>query len=529
MKLIKQIFPALYSYSFLRISFQVYYNKTIFDSVDEFIKSYELRNITKVNHSAPEENDLTYSTLKRRGTHLQPSLPLREPEQFEPDGRRYTAENNHIEYMGWSFDFRIRTTSGPQLFDIRFNGERIVYELSLQEPASFYSAYSPTQSAGNYLDTAWAIGANFELVKGVDCPKTATFFDVVYFADSSHPGKRRNAVCVFEHNLGMPLRRHFENDFEGSYAFYGGMQGTGLVLRTISTPYNYDYVYDFIFYPNGVIETKISTTGYLLSTLWRPVEDDYGNEVHKNVAGTIHDHIFHYKVDLDIAGRKNRFETITTTLENISSLWFPNTRHVQKRLIHDLKRTELDAAYKFDFQKPSYLNFYNSAEKNAQGVRRGYRIQHNGIIHQLYPENWQFTNGFSWSHYQLAVTKYKKTEDRSSSMYNQNDLYNPVVDFKKFIMDNESIVDEDLVSWITVGVMHIPHSEDIPNTSTPGNYAGFFLRPFNYFNEDPSIASRDGVLITPTDDGSKVDRFGRPQGSQCVPPDEPMVYNGKEI
>ena len=511
------------------ISFQVYYNKIVYDSVDEFIKSYNAGNITVVSLPAPEGNNLTYSTLKRRGTHLQPSLPLREPEQFEPDGRRYTAENNHIEYMGWSFDFRIRTTSGPQLFDIRFNGERIVYELSLQEPASFYAGFSPSQSYSNYLDTAWAIGANLELVKGVDCPKTATFFDVVYFADSSHPGKRRNAICVFEHNLGMPLRRHFENDFEGSYAFYGGMQGTGLVLRTISTPYNYDYVYDFIFYPNGVIETKTMTTGYLQAMFWTAEDANYGNEVHKNVAGTIHDHIFHYKVDLDIAGRENRFETITSTLENTSSLWFPNTRHVQKRLIHDLKRTELDAAYKFDFQKPSYLNFYNSAEKNAQGVRRGYRIQHNGILHQLYPENWQFTNGFSWSHYQLAVTKYKKTEDRSSSMYNQNDLYNPVVDFKKFILDNESIVDEDLVSWITVGIMHIPHSEDIPNTSTPGNYAGFFLRPFNYFNEDPSIASRDSVLITPTDDGSNIDRFGRPEGSQCVPPDEPMDYNGKEL
>ena len=501
----------------------------IYDSVDEFIKSYKLGKITKVNLPAPTSKDLKYSSLEMRGANLQPSLPLREPEQFEPDGKRYTAENNHIEYMGWSFDFRLRTTSGPQLFDIRFNGERIVYELSLQEPASFYGAYSPIQSYANYLDTAWSIGAYFELVKGVDCPKTATFFDVVYFVDSPHPGTHRNAICVFEHNLAIPLRRHFENDFKGSYSFYGGMQGTGLVLRTIATPYNYDYIYDFIFYPNGVIETKVSTTGYLQATFWTPEEDDYGNQVHKNVAGSLHDHIMHYKVDLDIAGRKNRYETITSKIENISSLWFPNTRHVQKRLIRDLKKTELDAAYKFDFKHPSYLNFYNPVEKNAQGVRRGYRVQLNGIIHQLYPENWQFTNGFSWSHYQLAVTKYKKTEDRSSSIYNQNDVYNPVVDFKKFIMDNESIVDEDLVSWITVGMMHVPHSEDIPNTSTPGSFAGFFLRPFNYFNEDPSIASRDSVLITPTDEGSKVDRFGRPQGSQCVPPEVPIDYNGREL
>ena len=41
----------------------------------------------------------------------------------------------------------------------------------------------------------------------------------------------------------------------------------------------------------------------------------------------------------------------------------------------------MGAAYKFDFKHPSYLNFYNSAKKNAQGVRRGYRVQLNKILH----------------------------------------------------------------------------------------------------------------------------------------------------
>ena len=497
--------------------------------MDEFIKLYKLGKVTKFKLSASKE-ELVFSTLKRRGKHIQPPLPIREPELFEPDGKRYTAENNHIEYMGWSFDFRVRTTSGAQLFDIRFNGERIVYELSLQEPASFYSAYSPFLSHANFLDSVWGIGSYFELVKGVDCPKTATFFDIVQFVQSSRPKKHLNAVCIFEHNLAVPLRRHFESDFQGSYTFYGGMPSTALVLRTILTPYNYDYLFDYIFYPNGVIEVKVFTSGSILSTLWTSKENDFGNQVHKNVAGILHDHIMHYKVDLDIAGRENRFETITTKIENVSSIWFPNTSQFQKRLIRDLKKNEVDAAYKFDFKLPSYLNFYNSkAKTNAQGVRRGYRIQLNGMVHQLYPENWQYTNGFSWSHYQLAVTKYKTTEERSSSIYNQNDMYNPVVDFKKFITDNENIVDEDLVSWVSIGIMHIPHSEDIPNVATAGNHASFFLRPYNYFNEDPSIASRDSVYITPTEKGSKVDRFGRPKGSRCVPPEVPIDYNGREL
>lgn len=508
---------------------KVYYNKKTFDSVGEFVKSYEQGNVTKVFFPAPKADELLYSTLKRRGEKLQPSSPLREPRQYEPDGKRYTADSNHIEYMGWSFDFRVRSTSGPQFFDIRFNGERIVYELSLQEPTAFYGGYSPMQSYSDYLDSTWAMGSTFELVKGVDCPTTATYFDVVYFVDSAKPSKRRNAICVFEHSTGIPLRRHFDNDFEGGYNFYGGMPGSSLVVRTISTPYNYDYIYDCIFHPNGVIEAKTSTTGYLQTTFWTPEEDDYGTQVHKNVTGSIHDHMLHFKVDLDIAGLNNNFEAVSATIENISSRWFPNKRHIQKRVTRNLKKTEKAAAYKFDFKRPCYLNIYNPAKTNSQGVRRGYRIQLSGILDQLYPESWELTNGFSWSFYQMAVTKYKRTEDRSSSIYNQHDLYKPVVDFRKFIEDDENIVNQDLVAWVSVGLMHIPHSEDIPVTTTTGNSAGFFLRPFNYFDEDPSMASRDSVLITPTAEGSKVDRFGRPPGSSCVPEDEPIKYDGHEL
>ena len=36
----------------------------------------------------------------------------------------------------------------------------------------------------------------------------------------------------------------------------------------------------------------------------------------------------------------------------------------------------------------------------------------------------------------------------------------------QFQEDDDRIVDEDLVSWITLGVNHIPTAEDIPVTTT---------------------------------------------------------------
>uniref|UniRef100_A0A803XM23 Amine oxidase n=1 Tax=Meleagris gallopavo TaxID=9103 RepID=A0A803XM23_MELGA len=94
--------------------------------------------------------------------------------------------------------------------------------------------------------------------------------------------------------------------------------------------------------------------------------------------------------------------------------------------------------------------------------------------------------------YKLAVTRRKEEEPTSTSVYNQNDPWTPTVAFADYI-NNETITNEDLVAWITAGFLHIPHSEDIPNTLTVGNSVGFLLRPYNYYDLDPSIYSPDGV------------------------------------
>ncbi|KAL9982194.1 hypothetical protein ACROYT_G011005 [Oculina patagonica] len=204
-----------------------YYNQS-FNSVEELMQAYNNGSIYKVFLPAPSSssNAPLYSSYLRRGKP-QPPTPLRPPQLVEPDGKRYTVSGHHVEYMKWSFDFRSRSSTGVQLFDIRFDGQRIVYELSLQEAAAFYSGWSPMQMLTDYLDTAWGMGSSkFELVPGVDCPSTATFFDAVHFVSSSEPAMYINALCLFELNLELPLRRHFDNNFDGGYNFYGGMPGS---------------------------------------------------------------------------------------------------------------------------------------------------------------------------------------------------------------------------------------------------------------------------------------------------------------
>ncbi|NWJ03367.1 AOC1 oxidase, partial [Crypturellus undulatus] len=412
----------------------------------------------------------------------------------EPQGRRYHLRGNHLEYGGWSLAFRLRSSAGLQLFDLRFNGERVAYELSVQEAAAFYGGHSPAGMQTKFLDAGWGMGSvTYELARGIDCPEVATYVDVHHLYDADGPVRFARALCLFELPTGVPLRRHFDSNFRGGYQFYAGLEGQALVLRTTSTVYNYDYIWDVLLYPNGVLEAKVHATGFIHATFYTPQGRRYGSRVHAHVLGNLHTHLVHYKVDLDIAGTGNSFETVELHLENISNPWSPGEPGIHACPL---------------------LGSQGWEGRGTVGCR--------GTWCPWGPTWCRFCR------YHLAVTRHHENEATSSSIYNQNDPWEPVVDFEGFVRDDESIEDEDLVAWVTVGFLHIPHAEDVPNTATPGNAVGFFLRPFNFFDEDPSVASRSTVIVRPLDATAshvQIQRWTPASPGPCVSPG-PFTYNG---
>lgn len=280
---------------------KVWYNNMYFDSVEELVEKYESGSIEKVKLPDHEDDDL-YSTYIPRG-HSNTATNIHGPKLVEPQGPRYHIDRNFVEYAGWSFAYRVRSSAGLQVFDLRFNGERIAYEISLQEAIAFYSGDTPAAMQTKYIDAGWAMGSSsFELAPGIDCPEIATFVDLYHYFDTDKPVRHMNALCIFEMTTAMPLRRHFNSNFKGGYNFYGGLENSVLVLRTTSTVYNYDYIWDFLFYQNGVVEVKVSATGYIHATFFTPNGLNYGAKVYNYVLGNLHTHLIHYKVDLDISG-----------------------------------------------------------------------------------------------------------------------------------------------------------------------------------------------------------------------------------
>ncbi|XP_059159977.1 putative amine oxidase [copper-containing] isoform X2 [Physella acuta] len=502
---------------------KVWYHGTLYNSLDDLILAY--------NSSGPEQKSRikkheyskdVFSTLNLRGDP-QPEHPQRPPTLVEPDGKRYSLKDRQVKYLGWSFNFRMSALTGPSLYDVRYNNDRIAYELGLAEIVVFYSADNPIQRITDFVDSGAMIGTHSKsLVPGGDCPESATFISQTFAGQSvDDPVEIPRAFCLFENNNGYPLRRHLSYDqYEG--AFYGGMLDSVLTLRCALTIVNYDYIVDFILHQNGVVETRVMSTGYILPSFYTSKERPYGFQIEKDLVGPIHHHMFHFKVDLDISGTSNRYETLDIQPETVDMRTIPNRKYHQTKFVRTLKSTEQEALFKYNFDFPKYHVVHNEQVKTNFNEIKAYRIAMHGMSKQLLPEGVDNEAPIAWARHQLVVTKHKDDEQVSSSPYAMWDSKNPVTDFTKFYADNESIVDEDLVFWITSGMHHIPHTEDLPLTPTVGNHLTFFLLPYNYFIECPSVASRDHIRITHKDKknpkaGVSVDRNGNSKDICTIP------------
>ncbi|CAM4635499.1 unnamed protein product [Lepidochelys kempii] len=498
---------------------KVFFNGQYYGDLVQLEREFKQGHV-KVDPVKRAPPDGGFSSMQPRAA---PRAPF--PLQYEPHGPRYSVQNNQVVSRAWSFAFGVNVNTGMRLFDIRFKGERIVYEISVQDAISVYGSNCPGGMSTRYMDGSFGIGRfTYPLVRGVDCPYSATYVDTCYLIETQTPEKHKNSICIFEENTGSPLRRHYSN-LQSLY--YGGLTNSALVLRSIATLGNYDYVWDFIFYENGAIEAKVHATGYMTSSFLYGDGLDYGNKVGDHTLGTIHTHSIHYKVDLDVGGTYNTLVAHDMAFESVQAPWSPEHQIQRPRLTKTVLDTEDKAAFRLHSNMPRYIYFAANSE-NKWGHQRGYRIQIVSFTGEHLPETSLMERAISWGRYKLAVTKRKEEEPTSSSIYNQNDPWTPTVAFADFI-NNESIVTEDLVAWITTGFLHIPHAEDIPNTVTVGNGVSILLRPYNYYDTDPSIYSPDGVFFSSEQDSSvcEVNHIAcLSKTASCLPVLPPFTYDG---
>ncbi|TNN28055.1 Primary amine oxidase, liver isozyme [Liparis tanakae] len=305
------------------------YNGQYFNSMEDLQHQYDAGSVKKIVY----KESPGHGSLRPRNKPLQIG-----PQLFYAEGKRYSVSHNHVVYLDWSFAFGLSSLTGMRVFDVRFGGERILYELSVQEAMSVYGSVTPGMMLTKFLDSSIGIGRfAHELVRGVDCPHQATYLDTYRYIDVPGPVRFRNSICVFEHSTGQPLRRHFSDFFHNSY---GGMANSALVFRTITSIGNYDYMWDFIFYQSGSVEAKVHATGYISSSYLVDGNLRFGHQVAENVLGNIHTHFVNFKVDLDVLGVKNYFQTKDMKYVNMSLPWMTERWALVPQLVEQQLKTE---------------------------------------------------------------------------------------------------------------------------------------------------------------------------------------------
>ncbi|OAP58372.1 hypothetical protein AYL99_07462 [Fonsecaea erecta] len=455
---------------------------------------YDNATMLRAAMASPDFERLTINadgawTVPEDLTTSSPERDMPPPLSIQPYGPRYRLDRTegYVSWMGFSFYLSTSQATALSLFDIRYDGTRLMYQLGLQEALAHYAGVEPLQSGLEFLDTFFGMGKMmFSLVPGLDCPGHAEYLDMSY-----HRGGKmftnRNAICVFEYTSDAPLQRH-TSAYSATVS-----RNTYLVVRSVSTVGNYDYTIDYIFYLDGSIEVKLRASGYIFGAFHAeprssgPLERDastneYGYRVRPGLHTSMHDHVVNFRADMDLCGTRNTVvRTAIAPLQRAYDWDAPevpgprNTMH----MTHAPVTHETGLNWPRNAGEMVLVTAPNRT--NRWGETRAYRVlPGTGMgnpAHLTIVNSTALGRAAAWAAADLWVP------------------LAPLVDFARMVEDREPVEDADLVLYFNLGGHHVPSSQDIPNTLMHTSASSVLFMPFNYFDDDVSKPLRQGVRV----------------------------------
>ncbi|KDN47129.1 copper amine oxidase [Tilletiaria anomala UBC 951] len=449
----------------------------------------------------------TWTATDRQGEPLAEDAKAR-PVVIAPEGQRFSVDSarkfiqwgSFSAYMGFSRD------TGLRLFDIAYDGQRIIYELGLDEAIASYSGNDPVQAGTSYLDTYYSFGAYaFELAEGYDCPAGAYFFNSTFHAEEQSR-THHNSICAFEMPMDYPIQRHSS----GSYISI--TSNVALIIKSVSSVGNYDYSLSYIFYLDGSIETRVQASGYIQAAFYAHNED-FGYQIHDGLSGSMHDHVLSFRLDPDILGVNNTFAKHSIVPVNQTYPWSRGISRPGMKMVRSVVETEDDGALNWPANGSEMYVIVNQDEPNAYGEPRGFRIMPSlGSGHVVnIQDSPNLLKSQSFATHPLYVLQRKDSEASCASPWNNYDTGNPIIDFSTYF-NGESLNQTDLVLQFGLGMLHVPHTGDLPNTVQTTAQASIIFSPHNYLLSDPSRRTNQQIRLDYDSSNARVvsniERFG---------------------
>ena len=424
------------------------------------------------------------------GPRAQPRKPLL---ITEPEGKNYTITGNTLNWRNWDFHIGLNSRTGLTLSTVTYNDKgtkrKVMYEGTLGGMIVPYGDPDVGWYFKAYLDSGeYGMGTLTSSIEpGKDAPQNAVYLDATIADFTGAPMTIPNAIAVFERYAG-PEYKHQEMGKPNVSA-----ERRELVVRWISTVGNYDYLFDWVFAENGTIGINAGATGIeaVKGVKSRTLKDatakddtKYGTLIDHNIVGTTHQHIYNFRLDMDVDGEANAL----TEIDNVVA---PNTaggpRTSTMQTVERTVATEKQAAQKFD---PAQIRLLSNPDKtNKVGYPVSYQlIPYAGGTHPVAKganfgqDEWIY-NRLNFMDKQIWVTRYSPDERFPEGKYPNRS--NKDTGLGQFSADDQSIVNTDNVVWLTTGTTHVARAEEWP--IMPTEWVNVLLKPWNFFNETPTL------------------------------------------
>lgn len=427
------------------------------------------------------------------GSNMTAATPSKPLEITEPEGKNYTITGNTIHWQNWDFHLRLDSRVGPILSTVTYNDRgkkrKIMYEGSLGGMIVPYGDPDVGWYFKAYLDSGeYGMGTlTSSLARGKDVPDNAVLLDATIADYTGAAMNIPSAMAIFERYAG-PEYKHQEMGQDNVSA-----ERRELVVRWISTVGNYDYIFDWVFAQNGTIGINAGATGIEAvkgvesSTMHDETAADdtkYGTLIDHNIVGTTHQHIYNFRLDMDVEGEQNSLMEINPVVaDNTAGGPRKSTMQTETRIVG----TEQEAAQKFDASTIRLIT--NTNKENKVGNPVSYQIiPYAGGTHPIAKganfseDEWLF-NRVNFMDKQLWVTRYYENERYPEGKYPNRAKTDTGLGL--FTSDNESIVNTDNVVWMTTGTTHVARAEEWPIMPTEWVYT--LLKPWNFFDQTPTL------------------------------------------
>lgn len=412
----------------------------------------------------------------------------------QPEGPNFTIDNNFVEWQKWRFHVRFDRRAGTVISLVTYDGRSVMYQGSLAEVFVPYQDPTTNWFYRTFMDEGeFGFGLLASpLILGLDVPENAVLLDSVISAAIPDPDVPvvplpvQDVVGIFERRTGNPIWRHFEA-FSPGGPTYEGRAEVELVVRMASQVGNYDYIIDWIFTQAGAIRVEVSLTGLdvakgvrsrHLSEPTAGADTAFGSLVAPNLVATYHSHHFSFRLDMDVDGRKNDF--VLGNLKSVragphsprKSIWTVDNRVLVRERMAALDDDE------------SIWRVESARDTNSLGYPTGYILESHGNGEPLLDPR-DFRRAGFIAH-DLWVTAYHPDEHFAAGDTPNQNPGRPGL--PRYIANNESIADTDIVLWHTLTFHHVTVAEDFP--VLPRESVSFELVPANFFDHNPAIDLR---------------------------------------